>query len=399
MVKTIDVTVGDQVVGNLNQPSRDYNFVYHNNVVPDNAVSVTMPIGELLFTHQVLHPIFAQNLPEGYLGDLVKRTVAKLYDSNVLTLLAVIGPHQIGRLGYHSEEIGVTGDATSPESIEHLLTSTDSELFQELLDKYALRSGLSGVQPKVLLSASVRERATLRTSEVIVKTWGNDYPHLATNEYFCMKVAQLSGLRTKPFELSDNGKLFVMERFDRRSDGAFLGFEDGCTLQGLPPEEKYSTSYEKLLKAIKTYSSPNHVKLDTQQFFLSLVVSWAVKNGDGHLKNYGILYDTPSGNRALSPTFDIVSTVAYLRNDVPALTMEGKKLWWNPKILARFGVERCELSPREVVDNFTRVGKALTLQIKAIEDYLIIRPEFGDIGKAMTEIFHENAVRLRDFIG
>jgi serine/threonine-protein kinase HipA len=63
-----------------------------------------------------------------------------------------------------------------------LLTYPDTrELFHELVARYALRSGISGVQPKVLLEAS--QRGALTSSGYIVKSWGTDYPCLAANEY------------------------------------------------------------------------------------------------------------------------------------------------------------------------------------------------------------------------
>jgi serine/threonine-protein kinase HipA len=44
-----------------------------------------------------------------------------------------------------------------PESLDELLTYPDArELFHELVERYALRSGISGVHPKVLLAAAGR---------------------------------------------------------------------------------------------------------------------------------------------------------------------------------------------------------------------------------------------------
>lgn len=65
----------------------------------------------------------------------------------------------------------------TPESLEELLTGPGTrELFHELVARYALRSGISGVQPKVLLDA--RERGSFTSARCNVKSWGTDYPFL-----------------------------------------------------------------------------------------------------------------------------------------------------------------------------------------------------------------------------
>ncbi len=52
-------------------------------------------------------------------------------------------------------------------------------------------------------------------------------------------------------------------------------------------------------------------------------------NGDAHLKNFGILYEEGMQNRFLAPAYDVVNTLIYLEKDKPALTMFGKKVWFN----------------------------------------------------------------------
>ena len=102
-----------------------------------------------------------------------------------------------------------------------------------------------------------------------------------------MRIAKESGVDVPVFDLSSNGQLFVMERFDTSGGNQFLGFEDGCVLQGLPPKEKYNGSYERLVKSIEQFVSSDNIRESLKQFYTSLVVSWAVQNGDAHLKNFG----------------------------------------------------------------------------------------------------------------
>ena len=109
---------------------------------------------------------------------------------------------------------------------EILTYPNTAELFHELVSRYALRSGVSGVQPKVLIETE--QRGALVGEGYIVKSWGNEFPQLAANEFFCMTAVKNAGLVVPDFFLSENGGLFVMRRFDRNPNGGFLGFEDMC---------------------------------------------------------------------------------------------------------------------------------------------------------------------------
>ena len=154
----------------------------------------------------------------------------------------------------------------TPESLDEILAYPDTrELFHELVAKYALRSGISGVQPKVMLEAA--ERGTGTSSGYIVKSWGTDFPYLAANEYFCMTAAKRAGLPVPEFFLSDNGGLFILRRFDVTPGGASLGFEDLCGLQALGTAQKYIGSYERLAKSIRDFVSREHLLAAREQFF------------------------------------------------------------------------------------------------------------------------------------
>lgn len=384
------VHVGDRLVGDLVDPGlpEPSVFVYGTAVPESHSVSVTMPARGVSYSFNRLHPIFAQNLPEGYLGDVLRKTVSKLYGSGDLTLLAALGRYQVGKVVVTaSPGLSKLEDDGEGEPLASLVQSSNTALFEELVERYALRSGVSGVQPKVLVPARGAEHATLKTSGFIVKSWGDDYPQLAANEYFCMSVARLAGLPVPDFELSLDGRLFIMKRFDRSTESTWLGFEDACVLQGVGPNQKYTGSYERLAKTLDTFVCVAARPNARRQLFLSLLVSWAVRNGDAHLKNFGIVYEEPFGDRRLAPAYDIVSTTPYLQNDVPALTLAGRKIWWPLSHLRAYGRLTCYLTDREVDAFFRATAKALHevgLQIARYRDH---HPAFADVGEAMIRIF------------
>lgn len=216
--------------------------------------------------------------------------------------------------------------------------STES-LFAELVDKYIYRTGISGVQPKVLVpqvaSSHAMEpassKAMVRTTDLIVKSGRQEYPGLAANEFLCMSIAKESGLAVPEFHLSNNKELFVMQRFDRTPDGTPIGFEDMAVLAGLSSREKYKTSYTHVAKLVEAFASGPQVITSLQALFDMVALSCIVGNGDAHLKNFGLLYTDPTTSDCrLAPAFDLVNTTAYIPEDVLALVCAGRSHFLQP---------------------------------------------------------------------
>jgi serine/threonine-protein kinase HipA len=119
------------------------------------------------------------------------------------------------------------------------------------------------------------------------------------------------------FELSENGKLLVVSRFDLKEDGARIGFEDVAALMGkqvrdVMENRKYHGSYEGVAEALRLVNVP---KKDLTGYFSQVAFSVMVGNGDAHLKNFGVLYERESDVR-LSPMFDVVSTSIYVKRQL-----------------------------------------------------------------------------------
>ncbi len=279
----LNVWIEGKPVGALEGPD-PYVFAYHPDTPSSLAVSLTMPVRLQSWTDRALHPIFQMNLPEGAMLIAVRQAIAKIARTDDLSLLRILGGYQIGRNRFTPPDEEPPSPAASPELLDDILKYPDTEeLFRDLIGRFLLRSGVSGVQPKVLIDA--RDRATFRSSSYVVKSWGADFPQLAANEYFCMTAARRAALPTPEFHLSDDGRLFVMERFDIVPPFSDLGFEDMCVLQGLGADEKYNSTYERIARAIDRYVSPQHRDEAMKTFFKSLVLSAAVRTVDAHLKN------------------------------------------------------------------------------------------------------------------
>jgi serine/threonine-protein kinase HipA len=219
-------------------------------------------------------------------------------------------------------------------------------------------SGISGVQPKVLIpqksnaSNDVVEKTSIKDATYIVKAAGADYDGLTENEYHCMSIVQQAGLDVPRFWLSDDKGLFIVERFDRGSNGDYLGFEDMTSLTGRQNSEKYEGSYEMVAKAVSLFSAKRYIPESLRELFKSIVLSVVVRNGDAHLKNFGILYTHPAADDArLSPLYDIVNTTTYIPKDLLALKMDKKRNWPDRETLIEFGRNHCQLArPADIID-------------------------------------------------
>lgn len=352
MITRLDVKVQDHQAGSLVRESGEFVFNYVSQQSSD-FVSLTMPVRTKSYVHPLLHPIFEMHLPEGYLLSVIKKQFSKLTETDDFGLLRLLSPSIRGRVHYQ----GAFQKTTAPLVLDDLLRPKHAQLFNELVTRFALKSPLSGVQPKVL--AQVENKATLRLDDYIVKAWGPDYPQLALNEYFCMMVVKLAGIAVPEFYLSEDDQFFIMKRFDIAENGNPLGFEDMCVLQARQRDDKYTGSYEQVVKSIKIFTSASYKVQSLEQFFKMLVINNQLQNGDAHLKNFGIIYEDGEHIR-LAPAYDVVSTTAYVHNDIAALTLLGSKKWWDRKFLIRFGVESCELSARVANQLYDECVKALS---------------------------------------
>lgn len=323
------VTTPQGDAGELSHEQSQYLFGYRTGNAAA-AVSLTMPVRKAQYAHAALHPIFQMNLPEGFLLEELQNRLAKIVNLEPMMLLALSGGQSpIGRVTVQSDFVNpLARQQGKGERLSEILAWDGTEnLFTELVDKYIYRTGISGVQPKVLVPQVMEP-----TQDLIVKSGRQEYPGLAANEFLCMSIAKESGLVVPEFHLSKNKQLFVMQRFDRTPDGTPIGFEDMAALAGFSSREKYKTSYTHVAKLVEAFASGPNVTPSLQALFDMVALSCVVGNGDAHLKNFGLLYTDPTTSDCrLAPAFDVVNTTAYIPEDVLALDLCGQKSFFAPR--------------------------------------------------------------------
>ena len=381
------------------QPERGSVFAYLPGTAPPSAVSVSMPVRLASWNTRLgLAPVFEMNLPEGALRERLRLAFAKATGNfDDLDLLTIVGRSQVGRIRYTGETERLDEEVPFQSVDEILASRRDGDLFRYLIEKFATFSGISGVQPKILVrdaaasavlaSANPQISPSCRGATHIVKFWdANEFPQLAANEYFCLQVAQRCGLEVPPRRLADDGMALVVDRFDLRPDGTYRGVEDFCVLNARRTDEKYRGSYEtSVMKRLQEFANSSDLLADMEKLFLLIVLNCALRNGDAHLKNFSIVYDEVLGPARLAPVYDLVTTSVYLPKDRLALTLNGTTQWPDNKGLQRLGETRLGAPPTKIRHMFERVSDAFSETEIELRAYVREHPEFKEVGARLSQ--------------
>ncbi|GMQ77509.1 MAG: hypothetical protein BMS9Abin01_2868 [Gammaproteobacteria bacterium] len=363
-VREINVTTPAGTAGRLIREAQ-FAFTYVPDAEMDHQVSVTMPVRSQSYSRGALFPVFEMNLPEGYVRRYVIEQLRKQIPVDDMLFLALAGDNGIGRLGY--PVAGIHHEATPAEDLETILQWIGGAgLFSELVERYLLQTsvGVSGVQPKVVVP---EERGTLVTPSLIVKSGTDEFPAIAVNEFVCMSIGRQAGLETPEFWLSDDRRLFVMRRFDLDAHGRRLGMEDFSVLMGRPGDGKYRGSYDALMKAGSLYG------VDLDRLYAHIVLSVLVGNGDAHLKNFAVIYESAAGPYRLSPVYDVVCTRVYDDHTL-ALRLGKDRAYPQRSPIERLGQAAGVRNPGTIIE---RVADAVSTVLGDCDDLLRCHPEIG----------------------
>ena len=370
-IRQLQVEIAGAARGQLLRHSI-YEFRYLSTDLTQPSLALLMPPSTPTYQDGDLFPVLDQNLPE---GDLVMR-LRQRYPKQPLTamhLLALVGRNGIGRLGFGLADQPAPPAPALMSRQALLATRYTPQVFDDLVQAY-LRTGagIAGMQPKIM----VPDRPTIPIPTLIVKAAPEAYPGLAANEFLCLTAARHAGILTPGFDLSDDGQMLVIDRFDIDEHGQRLGFEDIASLMGLRvrdtlSDRKYQGSYARIADLLKMLRLP---AANLARFFEQVAFTVMVRNGDGHLKNYGVLYRDETDIR-LAPMFDVVTTAIYrytrydggpeLEDRTLALKLFGGRHqgrgYPTTDELLRFGREVCGVTqPAQVLQRLAQgMGKAL----------------------------------------
>lgn len=271
-------------------------------------------------SRRVVPPFFSNLLPEGPL----RRYLAERAGVNAereFFLLWMLGRDLPGALSIRPTE----GEELPPGLDEELARAKGSK---------ALRFSLAGVQLKfsALKNGNKAAGLTIATEGVggswIVKLPSQQFSGVPENEFSMMTIASRMGMDVPELQLLDldkieglpqgigelKGRALAVKRFDRSSKGP-IHIEDFAQVFGVRPNDKYKyATYRRIAQVLGIETGDAGVAEYTRR----LVFSTLIGNADMHLKNWSLIYPdrhTP----ALSPAYDILSTIPYIDDEAAAL--------------------------------------------------------------------------------
>jgi serine/threonine-protein kinase HipA len=187
--------------------------------------------------------------------------------------------------------------------------------------------------------------------------------------------------------------VLVVERFDRRDDGTYLGCEDFCVLSGLRSHGRYHGAYEDIATRIAQFVSAELQRAALTQLFAMVALCCAVENGDAHLKNFAVLYEHPEALVQLAPVYDVIATTPYNARDVLALTLGGSKTFPDRARLGDFGRRACGLSKAQVDEGLERVRSGVEGACADIREYIVEHSDFARAGEHLMATFKRGLQR------
>ena len=402
----LDVQVRGRNVAKLYRERDEYVLKYLPETAATDFISLTMPVREESWRWpRDLHPFFRQNLPEGYLLNIIRDEFGPLLDGTDLSLLSVVGATGIGRVTI-TPEGAAPGLDLAPLQVESLLTADNSAgHFAALVRRYA-RAAISGAVPKFIApegapgeGTSAIGKSTLRTSRHIIKGSDDKTPYLGFNEFHAMRVLdRLNVTAVAKTRMSDDGRVLIVDRFDVDSQGsAVFGLEDTCGLLGLPPHEKYSPSMEKVVKAAGAYLPVGTLHRQFDQLGWHILTNYVVRNADCHSKNIALYYTTLS-DVSFTPIYDIVTTQAYPRfaTNPPGLSIEGRKTWAPGSSLEKFFNTRLGIAPRDYADRVERLCESAVEVGREIIEAAKNETRWHAVAKQMLHAWNEGTASLRN---
>ena len=324
-VSVLNVNLYGKQVGSLTNVSGDRTIFAFADAYVEDAERPTLGLafkdefGELrteirMYQKRVL-PFFSNLLPEGRLRRYLAEQ-AGVNQEREFHLLWALGCDLPGAVTITSAD----GEPWPPNFVDGKSGRAGDRR------QNTLRFSLAGVQLKF---SAVMEPigglavpATGDGGSWIVKLPSHRFDAVPENEFSMMKLAQLVGMNVPVIDLVPVNAIknlpdgieglgsdaFVIERFDRLSDGSRVHVEDFAQVYGVFPERKYRSGS---LRSVANVIATECADANIIEFVRRLTFNMLIGNADMHLKNWSLIYHDRR-NASLAPAYDFVSTVPYI---------------------------------------------------------------------------------------
>ena len=284
-------------------------------------------------------PFFSNLLPEGHLRKYLAEQ-AGVNPEREFYLLWAFGHDLPGAITITPAE----GEAWPPDASDGSDDQSDDQR------ENALRFSLAGVQLKFSAVMEASGGLTIPASGVggswIVKLPSREFVGVPENEFSMMTLASLIGMNVPAIDLVHIDAIknlpdgidkigdhaFVIERFDRLSDGSRVHVQDFAQVYGLYPEDKYGNgTFRNIAQVIAAEGND----ADIIEYVRRLTFNMLIGNADMHMKNWSLIY--PDRRYvSLAPAYDFVATVPYIPGDATNMKIS------RAKVFSAFSVDELE---------------------------------------------------------
>jgi len=335
-VSTLNVLLYGKLIATITDVGGDRSlFAFTQEYIEDSerpilSLGFKDTLGELITdfnpTQTKLIPFFSNLLPEAEMRNYLAER-ANVNPDREFFLLWVLGQDLPGAVTVEPAD----GEALPPNVNE----PTDDE---ELQKEGALRFSLAGVQLKFSAVKNTSGGLTIPASGAggswIVKLPSSRFDHLPENEFSMMDLARKIGMDVPETSLIDiqdiadipsgiekfGDSAFIIKRFDRNgfdenNRGSLVHIEDFAQIFGVRPVDKYKKA---TMRRIAQVIGIEGQESDIEEFIRRLVFNVLIGNADMHLKNWSLIYKDPQ-MPSISPAYDFVSTIAYIKDEKMAL--------------------------------------------------------------------------------
>lgn len=323
--ESLPVYCNDRLVGDLHRKTsfassgikQTYDFMYEQDVPEDHFASLLMPTArkEYLDILNVPHA-FQTSIPEGWVRERLAEQFGKAVSiKDDFSLLRLVGKNPIGRVTFGGTRSLRTLDQ---ELLDRILPTGHSAWAEALFAQIGPENlGASGAMPKLVM----RDNGTLLFQDFLLKLETSNRFGIALAEEFALRVSRSAGIPTVDATRNATGEALLIKRFDIDKDGATrLGFEDSCSLNGFSATFKYDGCIEKVFGMIESFVTEEFINQDKESLLKIVLLNDILRNGDAHLKNFGLVYRTAEDVR-LTPSYDVLDTTLFIPGDFPALTL------------------------------------------------------------------------------
>lgn len=336
-VSTLNVLLYGKIIGTITDVGSDRSlFAFTQEYIEDNerpilSLGFKDTLGGLITdfnaTQTKLIPFFSNLLPEGEMRNYLGKR-AGINPDREFFLLWVLGQDLSGAVTVEPAD----GEALPPNVNE----PTDDEEPQK---EGMLRFSLAGVQLKFSAVKNAPGGLTIPVSGTggswIVKLPSNRFEDVPKNEFSMMELARKMGMDVPETSLVDiqdianipsgiekfGNQAFVIKRFDRNDDGTSVHIEDFAQIFGVRPADKYKKA---TMRRIAQVIGIEGQEKDIEEFVRRLVFNTLIGNADMHLKNWSLIYKDPQ-TPSISPAYDFVSTIPYIKDEKLALKVSNSK--------------------------------------------------------------------------